>query len=400
MPAASNRYLVLDAIRGLGGLSILLAHATNSAGSTYPWARTGILGVFLTTGYVGIEVFFVLGGYVLADRLGKWDMERVSLGRMLAARCLRVFPTYLIVLFGALALNLLSMPFNHTSLASNLPHGRWGAIGDLTLTHMLVGHTPYLLVSWYLTFDLVIGSLLTAMWWVGGWIWKGHPGDAMLLMGLPLLFLARPTVAWLSPLPFFAYPYLGALVWRCIRAGRAPAGVVAAGLVALILWTKAGASHTEIIAGTTTSALLLLLHHRDQWLSQFMPVRLLRQFGVIGYSLFLVQIPLLSHGMNLAASLFPPGRGNPLFGALCFALAWVALVALTVFVGTVVHWRIETPIDRWRRSILSRPSWGLPRLFPGRGRPGQMAAVDGLAARPSGLDAEVEAESQAGEGAV
>jgi peptidoglycan/LPS O-acetylase OafA/YrhL len=150
------RYRSLDHWRGVAALAVVLFHgfgAVRLGGQTvHPsiqWLKW--LSDF---GWFGVHLFFVISGYCIAanvcrlvqHRLGPWDFLR--------DRLLRIYPTYWGACLFALIVALGSLPFNHTSLAHNLPSGPLAAVSNLLLVEPYVGVDPFLLVSWSLVYEL------------------------------------------------------------------------------------------------------------------------------------------------------------------------------------------------------------------------------------------------------
>lgn len=94
----------LDTVRGLGALAVLTTHVAFWAGS---YTDLGLWGVVLARLDVGVAVFFVLSGFLLAR---PWLAAAVRAepaprtGRYLWHRVLRIFPLYVVTVVVALSL--------------------------------------------------------------------------------------------------------------------------------------------------------------------------------------------------------------------------------------------------------------------------------------------------------
>ena len=82
----------LDLLRTLAILLVLLAH--------YPKTGNGLLTRALNLGWTGVDLFFVLSGYLIAGQLFKSlaEGEQVGYGGFYLRRLLRTLPTYYVVL--------------------------------------------------------------------------------------------------------------------------------------------------------------------------------------------------------------------------------------------------------------------------------------------------------------
>ena len=101
----SGRVLELDAVRAFAALSLMLFHFTHVYQVKFGY--TPPLGFEYPYGKYGTQLFFMLSGYVNA-------MTLLSKGQpvdFLAARAIRIVPTYLLVI-GLNLLLLLGLPFS------------------------------------------------------------------------------------------------------------------------------------------------------------------------------------------------------------------------------------------------------------------------------------------------
>lgn len=100
------RFEALDSWRGLCALSVVLFHL-NAATHFHAW---------LNNGYVAVDFFFVLSGFVIAsaylDRIG----DGIALARFMVRRLGRLYPLHVAVL-GAYLLLELNRGFHHPQLA-------------------------------------------------------------------------------------------------------------------------------------------------------------------------------------------------------------------------------------------------------------------------------------------
>ncbi|SFB42180.1 Peptidoglycan/LPS O-acetylase OafA/YrhL, contains acyltransferase and SGNH-hydrolase domains [Rhizobium sp. NFR07] len=83
----SERFVLLDGLRGIAAVFIIQRHAED------------LLGDALPSSYLGVDLFFALSGFVLAHAYGAALAEgRISTSRFLKARLLRLYPLYGIAL--------------------------------------------------------------------------------------------------------------------------------------------------------------------------------------------------------------------------------------------------------------------------------------------------------------
>lgn len=92
-PVYRDHLRSLDGVRGIAVLMVLWAHCVPLADAV---ARR--IGVSFAFGYLGVEIFFVLSGFLIT-RILLWDRAHdVPLRYFLARRALRIFPIYYLTL--------------------------------------------------------------------------------------------------------------------------------------------------------------------------------------------------------------------------------------------------------------------------------------------------------------
>src|SRR4051794_14287519 len=99
-------YPNLDFIRFLAAAMVVMAHYFRIGpmrGETGYRAATGLLGDFVSFGYLGVCLFFVISGFVISI-----SAEKIEAPRFMAARLTRIVPGFVICMtLSALALNFL-----------------------------------------------------------------------------------------------------------------------------------------------------------------------------------------------------------------------------------------------------------------------------------------------------
>lgn len=98
--SSSVRIPALEGLRGLAFLAVHLFH-TKIYGPTlgeHPLSRT--LGYFGEMGWAGVDLFFVLSGFLITGILLRQVGSTGWVGRFYLRRCLRILPIYFVVLVG------------------------------------------------------------------------------------------------------------------------------------------------------------------------------------------------------------------------------------------------------------------------------------------------------------
>jgi peptidoglycan/LPS O-acetylase OafA/YrhL len=164
--SADGRNFNLDVLRGVAILLVLLHHLG------VPFFRTG--------GWIGVDLFFVLSGFLIAGLLFReWETSgRISVGRFYVRRGFKIYPGFYALLavtlainFGAPSLMRAQYPVTaHSTLAElffvqNYFHGIWGQTWSLAVEE-----------HFYLLLPLLL-------------LWMQKDGDENPFRSLPRIFL-------------------------------------------------------------------------------------------------------------------------------------------------------------------------------------------------------------------
>ena len=153
-PKKSKRIIELDAIRALSCLNLLLFHFTFVYQNKYGFESP--LGFAFPYGKYGVQLFFMLSGLVNAMTL----LSKRKAGDFLAARFIRIFPSYWLVIGMNLVLFATLPMFNHTITFSE-------TFANLTTMPMLLGHTNMEPVTWTLQIEMLFYFFLMAIFALG-----------------------------------------------------------------------------------------------------------------------------------------------------------------------------------------------------------------------------------------
>lgn len=193
----------LDAVRAIAALLVVMFHAETTLKK--PKYLGEEIYPFLEIGYAGVQVFFVLSGFVIflahdRDREGSSDILR----RFAIKRLRRIYPALWIVVLPLAAVQLASItPYDLVAALTLLPVEDEAVLSAAwTLRHEMLF---YLLFSVFL-FNRRIGLTLLVLWGVvgtafglmvdGGWIFEflTSPNHLLFLLGMLCYLLYKRNV--------------------------------------------------------------------------------------------------------------------------------------------------------------------------------------------------------------
>lgn len=327
--SAKSRYLFIDALRGIAALGVLFHHLyynsvlQEALQNVFPDWVTAVL----NRGAFGVEVFFVLSGFVIAHSIRDLSLSARSAGTFLLRRQIRLDPPYWTVILLTLTLHWveLNVPGLRPDPLPSLP----AVLQNVFYVHQIMDTRAVLDVAWTLClevqFYLVFILILASMNRVGGRssATELRPPTLVLVTGLGLISLIDVQPGVEGPFFLSAWFYFAAGVLCCWAThGRIRGAIFWSFMLAFALSTVL---HLEprMVSGWIAAALLYLAGQMGglkTWLS-WAP---LQYFGRISYSLYLIHVLVAVSILKLGYKL----TGNAEYAALgWFILAGVASVA-------------------------------------------------------------------------
>ena len=341
-----GHYNLIQVGRGAACLCVVLFHSLiEYSSATLPTALEYVR-VLTRWGWLGVQVFFAISGWCIAERLAKAFRTRESGVHFAMERALRIYPTYWVALGAAILLRIAAIPFNTAQLSGSAPRDWLDWIGSAFLLSPYLGRSPFLFVSWSLVFELgfylcAVAALVAARKRLAGGTLLFLIGCAMCL--LPCIAPGRPPF-WLV-LGFWPNFFAGMAAWWAARRGAKVLGygTLAVLLAMTIAWPAYGGPARLTAVGSAW--ILALAYRHDIQLSKSWTMRFFNWMGGLSYSLYLIHVPLMSPTLNLLGRWIP--SASPWFLA-----AWVFAVALAVAGAKCLNHFVELPFESWRRRAI------------------------------------------------
>jgi len=351
-----RRFAFIDALRGLAALAVCGVHFFSDESyhgvllQTFPrWISKP-----LELGTIGVQVFFVLSGFVIAYSIRKTRVTGRFLGNFALRRSLRLDPPYWTTLFMVLAINVIGRRLWH-DVGFQQPSA-WDVVINMLYLPQLLGRPQFIVsVAWTLAieiqFYLVLVTAVGISQRIGNRRSMGYPtfGYAIFFTTLAAAALAsRLELVHISPAVFLVYwlPFfLGALACWSLE------GTVWSGWF-WIFATLTSASYfgdfDGRIFGGVFTALAIYAGGRLGKLYDWGNVAPLQFLGKISYSLYLGHAIVGQKTIKLAHRFLGP---SPLAGTLAFLAAFV----VSILAAYLMYRFLERPSVRLARRFKLRP---------------------------------------------
>ena len=347
----AGRLLYLDGVRALAALAVALFHYRGFVGQLAGKVPP-VIDFVVRHGYLGVNVFFVLSGFVIAHSLDKSRYSLTFLGRFVLRRQVRLAPPYwaTVAIAAVWYAGNPDMEPARTSLATIAAH--LGYVQDI------LGFPQLLDVFWTLCIEVQLYAVYVVFAWLAQTDsprWQVPRRDVVF----GVTTLASLLMAWVpddklsvslmpgaaGPAAWFPYYwYMFALgVWvRWARDSRSARWWLA--LFLLLAVARAFEFHGAAPIVCTATACLLYLAASWQWLPRMLGCRPLAYLGRISYSFYLLHVLIGGACLHWVLGHHAPTVWRDV-AALCVALVGSIVVAHALW------WVVERPSIAWSRRI-------------------------------------------------
>ncbi|MEM8993118.1 MAG: acyltransferase [Pseudomonadota bacterium] len=349
------RYASLQYLRAAAVISVLILHSHLLFDA--PLLTLPLLSDF---GWLGVRLFFVISGFIVADRIGTCS----NLADYLIRRVVRVFPLYFLV--GSFAAAFAVIAGGHIFLLprtdSGLPFDpHWPSYLLMSLFMVPQDAWPIFAVGWSLEFEVVFYGLFGLAYFA-----LGPRAAAPIVLAFAVAGLCGVLPGSHVAHPFMLYFFAGCLCREAFRAS--PDTAYRSALVVLVPATVLWVAHLYglldlgnggfVLASTASFASLLLVSLT--WEPVFAGAvwgRWIVRIGDASFSIYL--------GHWLVFCLLRPLTVELSGQAwILEALRW-GIVAGAVALSIAVHRKIELPVNR---AVLHRVGRLRARVAPNRAR--------------------------------
>ncbi|HEX6095230.1 MAG TPA: acyltransferase [Thermoanaerobaculia bacterium] len=323
--AADRRLVTVDSLRGIASLAVCWYHLTEG----YP--REGLLKRSGSAGWIGVEIFFVISGFIIPWTLSRSGYRLSDFRVFVWKRIVRLDPPYLASILLILAIGFMSAVWRGTAgtFSVSIP----GLAAHLAYANVIFGFPWLNPVYWTLAVEFQYYLLIGLAY---PWLKRVSAGSVLATASIVCLAaVALPHPRYIFHyLPLF---YMGVIAFY-VRSRRLSAPIAIPLLVCFAAVSLPIVGFWQAIAGLATS--LVIAFTNFSW-------RPLVYLGTISYSLYLLHAPASTVAFSVSRKLLPPTESSRVAGV------FVALLAC-IIAAHLFHVFVEHPAQRWSRRIAGR----------------------------------------------
>lgn len=350
-----DRLLAIDALRGIAAFAVVLYHVP--ADLQKAAGVSGAVGSVFGMGYLGVDAFFVLSGFVISMSVANGNWTFGYLFRFLARRSVRLDPSYWMamvieVVLGWIGLTFLSDVYPLPSLG--------GVVAHIFYLQDFLGVRQISDVFWTLCYEVQFYLLLVGLLSATAVLHRRFNLSqrnclASVLIGLIVYsLLIRGGIA--------AKPFRGLMIERSyqfgigiltylLASGRITRTPAALAIVAIVVTRLMNGVVVEagVVGGAACICYLSFKSYRINELANIKPLQFL---GKISYSLYLYHASIVGRGATVVLLVLTgPSVALPAMAGL------ILLVGGSIAVSYLLHRLIELPTMRLSKQIPLDTSW-------------------------------------------
>lgn len=307
LPQTKNLQII-QALRGIASLLVVLFHCT---GSSKEYLQQSFLGNAFLFGWAGVDVFFVLSGFIITYTNIKLIQKASNLPAFLQRRFVRIYPTYWIIISFFLLLQILFPSYYRTHY--NLD------FANIASTYLLFpGHVMINGVSWTLSYELFFYMLFGIAFFIRNTKLSLYLAItyAVILILLPIAgynFQNSDPVIYLITYPMNVEFIMGVVAAVLIPklSSKVALPLIISGCIIFIIsavfsdlkYYVVGNTFNRVILFGTPSFLLIIGVVKYELLNKIKVNNIVLLLGEASYSLYLIHLPLLVASFKIISNI-------------------------------------------------------------------------------------------------
>ena len=364
-----HRFVALDSLRGICACMIVLLHF-----DTFGHISRS---QFVQHGFLFVDFFFVLSGFVIAASYGDRLSEKYPIGKFMLLRLGRVYPLHLVMLILFVIWEFATMGIARPS--GRMPFSDGYTVGmifaNLALVQTFIGHPT----SWNGPAWSIAVEVWTYLVFAIGFRFLGRfvVPCAVLLAIACTFYLPTVSDRYLNVFHEGAFARcligfsLGVVTFRlhrhlAISLGATLATIleVAAVIATVAMVTLAGATMLSLAVPPLFAVVILIFAQQSGAVSKLLVLRPFEFLGKISYSIYMVHLFIvfrthnalelaqrITHDSNLVTTVGDRkfAGATPLMGDLLS----LAVLAMAIVAATLTYKFVEFPANQWVRRKVS-----------------------------------------------
>lgn len=298
-----NYYPLIDGLRGIAILFVLIEHFATIIGSKF------------SLGFYGVELFFVISGYLITSILinSKYGFYK-SYKNFIGRRILRIFPIYYLTIFILYSLQhqettnyliyLVTYTYNYAWLYYNIPINSITHFWSLAVEEQFYIFWPFIILA-FRKYNSILIFTVTIIITIGYIIFYSN---------IPLWHNKFDSISILTKMATLALGGLTALLKRSISNTKLYKSkyteITLITLLPITLYFRF--PYFELVAGILSSFFVLKASNNDfnSLLTKLLQNKLLFGFGIVSYGIYVYHLPI--------AHYFTPYIFDPLWNLIPF----------------------------------------------------------------------------------
>lgn len=370
--SSHGRIQSIDGLRGVAALLVVLFHlheAVSRTATNWLWFPIDWIA---TNGAKGVDIFFVISGFVIAMSVSKGTATAGYFGRFILRRSVRLDPPYWSAIVLELMLLYATLRF-FPGQPVTLPSGPQ-IFSHFFYLQDLLGYGNIVLVFWTLCYEIQFYGFFVGLIVLRHYLPAPLQSRRAATLFAAALFGLSLWIRFISPgvaphglfIDRWYQFFIGTLTYFAISdRGRLKMLYLAwTALAAVVIATANSPIHVLPIV---VSGWLVLAAHDARW-GRLLAARPLQFLGAISYSLYLYHASIGWRFVSLMQRLLPGRWGSPTAVAVYVAGICVS-VAFSVLMWTMIErpfLRLSQKIPMPTRNAPAPPTMPLPEPVPAR----------------------------------
>ena len=357
---STERYLAVDSLRGIAALAVTFFHLHHQAFKGVNSEIIAFLSAVLQYGYLGVPVFFVISGFVIAATITAPDVTFRYVGKFAIKRSLRLDPPYWLSI--ALEISLVYITLGVFGIDVKIPSLEQ-ITANLFYLQNLVGVGDIAANYWTLCLEVQFYLFLALVFAGANKIptsraRRNFTVSMFVVTGSVSLLIAAKVIS--NPVPglFLSHWYLFLLgstcYWVSIKRSIDKSVFFSYCVLAMTVFVwRSRENHYDALNTLVAiaTAIFLYVAAKRQKMSTWLSSRVLLYLGSISYSLYLFHAIIGDRFLSFVNRVLLPRFGISIQSTPMALLLLVLVLAVALISAHLIHALVEKPSVRLSKRV-------------------------------------------------